>query len=260
MSTKMRMYALHCGGDVSEMATFDPLDEDPHKIVFSPYFLYLIRHPEGNVLFDSGVNPALATEPEERLGETADTYGLRLSPEDQIERRLAAVGLKPADVDFVVQSHLHFDHAGGLQWLRHAPVLVQREELPFAFDPTPEQRPFYLRDDFDHDLDWRRLDGDHDVFGDGRVVVLATPGHTPGHQSLLLRFDSHTRILLSDAAYLIGKMRARRLPPFTWDEELALASMDRLEGLERELGAVLMTSHELDYRESVRLAPEQWYE
>ena len=88
--------------------------------------------------------------------------------------------MQPGDVDLVIQSHLHFDHAGGLEWLRHAPVLVQREELAFAFYPPVYQREVYVRDDFDHGLDWRPLEGDHDVFGDGRLSRSRPPATPAG--------------------------------------------------------------------------------
>ena len=158
------------------MAAFDPFDPEPGKKVYNPYFAYVVKHPSGTLLFDSGAHPQLATDPESRLGEAAADFEVRLGPDDHIERRLAAIGLRPEDVDLVVQSHLHFDHAGGLEWLRHAPVLVQREELAFAMDPPVYQEEIYVRGDYDIGLNWQQLDGDHDVFGDSRVTIISTPG------------------------------------------------------------------------------------
>jgi N-acyl homoserine lactone hydrolase len=242
------------------MATFDPFDEHVGTKVYNPYFMYVIAHPRGNVLFDSGVHPALGTDPMSRLGAAAAAFQVQVTPEDQIERRLATIGIEPEDIDLVVQSHLHFDHAGGLEWLRHAPVLVQREELAFAFDPPIYQREIYVRADFDHDLNWQPLDGDHDVFGDGVLRILSTPGHTRGHQSLMVTLDSQVVILLADAAYLLAKMRARLLPGILWSPDAMIATWDRIEELEREHDATLMTTHDLDYRERVKLAPDAWYE
>jgi N-acyl homoserine lactone hydrolase len=242
------------------MATFDPFDENVGTKVYNPYFMYVITHPRGTVLFDSGVHPGLLTDPESRLGAAAATFHVEMTAEDHIERRLASIGLAPGDVDLVVQSHLHFDHAGGLEWMRHAPVLVQRDELSFASAPPIYQRDIYVRADFDHDLDWLLLDGDHDVFGDGRVMILSTPGHTRGHQSLMVSLDEQVVILLADAAYLLAKMRARLLPGVLWSPDAMISSWDRLEELEREYDAILMTTHDLDFRERVKLAPEAWYE
>jgi len=258
--SRMRLYALHCGGDLMTMAAFDPFDPEPGKKVYNPYFLYVVVHPSGTLVFDSGAHPELATNPEARLGEAAADFEVRLGPEDAADRRLAAIGLAPTDVDLVVQSHLHFDHAGGLGSLAHAPVLVQREELAFALAPPVYQEAIYVRGDYDLDLDWRELDGDHDVFGDGRVVVISTPGHTRGHQSLLVHLEGETVFLLADAAYLLGKMRERKLPGVLWSPDATIATWDRIEEIERSENARLMTTHELDFETSVRLAPERWYE
>src|SRR5689334_19420534 len=147
----MRLYALHCGGDLMDWAAFDPFDERAGTKVYNPYFMYVITHPQGNVLFDSGAHPQMGTDPAARLGPAAAAFDARITPEDHIEPRLATLGFKTGDIDLVIQSHLHFDHAGGLEWLTHAPVLVQREELSFAFYPPVYQRDIYVRGDFDHD-------------------------------------------------------------------------------------------------------------
>jgi N-acyl homoserine lactone hydrolase len=257
----MRLYALHCGGDLMDCAAFDPFDERAGTKVYNPYFMYLITHPRGNVLFDTGAHPQLGTDPEARLGPAAAAFDARITPQDHIEQRLAMVDMKPSDIDLVIQSHLHFDHAGGLEWLTHAPVLVQREELAFAFYPPVYQRDIYVRGDFDHQLEWRPLEGDHDVFGDGRLILFSTPGHTRGHQSLMVRLDSgQTVILLADAAYLLSKMRERAIPGVVWSPDAMVSSWERIEALERQHDAMLIATHDLDFRERLKLAPDGWYE
>ena len=256
----MQLFALHCGGDVMDMAAFDPFDPNVGTRVYNPYFFYVVKHPQGILLFDSGAHPTLATDPASRLGEAATDFDVRISPEDHIETRLASIGLKPRDIDIVVQSHLHFDHAGGLAWLDHAPILVQREELSFALNPPIYQEAIYLQDDFSMALQWQQLDGDHDVFGDGRVMAISTPGHTRGHQSLLVHLDGQTLFLLADASYLLSKLRSRSLPGVLWSPDAMVASWDRIEEIEKTENARLMTTHELDYETSVRMAPDAWYE
>jgi N-acyl homoserine lactone hydrolase len=256
----LKLYALHCGGDMMDMALFDPFDANAGTKVYNPYFMYVVTHPQGNVLFDSGAHPDLGTNPQSRLGEAAADFDMRLSPEDHVERRLATIGMTPRDIDLVIQSHLHFDHAGGLAWLAHSPILVQREELAFARNPPVYQELIYVRADFGMDLNWREVDGDHDVFGDGRVTVISTPGHTRGHQSLLVRLDGQTVFLLADAAYLIDKMRSRSLPGILWSPDAIIASWDRIEEIERSEHALLVTTHALDYETSVKIAPDGWYE
>ena len=258
--TSIRLYALHCGGDMMDMALFDPFDPATGTKVYNPYFMYVVTHPQGNVLFDSGAHPALRTDPESRLGEAAADFEMHLAPEDHVERRLAGIGMTPNDIDIVIQSHLHFDHAGGLEWLTHARILVQREELAFARNPPVYQRLIYVQADFGMDLDWQELDGDHDVFGDGALTVIPTPGHTKGHQSLLVRLRGQTVFLLADAAYLLAKMRARSLPGILWSPDAVIASWDRIEEIERRERATLITTHELDFQTSVKMAPDAWYE
>ncbi|MDQ6730622.1 MAG: N-acyl homoserine lactonase family protein [Actinomycetota bacterium] len=256
----MRLYALHCGGDLMDWAAFDPFDERVGTKVYNPYFMYVVTHPRGNVLFDTGVHPQMGTDPEARLGPAAASFEARVTPEDHIEARLGRIGLRPSDIDIVVQSHLHFDHAGGLEWLTHAPILIQREELSFAMYPPVYQRSIYVAADFRHDLDWHPLEGDHDVFGDGRLLTLSTPGHSRGHQSLIVHLDSgQTVILLADAAYTLAKMRERAIPGVVWSPDAIVSSWERIEALERAHDALLIATHDLDFRERVKLAPEVWY-
>jgi N-acyl homoserine lactone hydrolase len=261
MIAEMRLYALHCGGDLMDWAAFDPFDERVGTKVYNPYFIYVVTHPRGTVLFDTGVHPQIGTDPEARLGSAAASFEVQITPEDHLEARLATIGMKPSDVDIVVQSHLHFDHTGGLEWLTHAPILVQREELSFARQPPVYQRLIYVAADFDHELDWRQLDGDHDIFGDGRLIAVSTPGHSRGHQSLMVHLDSgQTVILLADATYLLAKMRERALPAVLWSPDAMVSSWEPIEALEREHEALLIATHDLDYRERVKVAPDGWYE
>lgn len=228
--------------------------------MYAPYFFYLVQHEDGNVLFDTGPHPALLTDPYSRLGEAAASFAVEMAPDDDVVSQLAKLGLDPTDVAHVVQSHLHFDHAGGLEFFPHATIYVQRRELQFAHWPAVYQRGVYLRPDFDHPLQWKELEGEHDIFGDGRVVIVPTPGHTPGHQSLLVRLEGQPVVLMADASYLLVKMRERLLPAVVWSPDAMVASWERIEELERRYGAQLICTHDLDFREKVRLAPEQWYE
>lgn len=259
----MKLYAFHAGGERADMAAFDPFDPEVGTKIDIPYFFYLIQHERGNVLFDSGAHPSLATNPRERLGDEADNWEIVMSPDDGAADRLATVGVDPSDITQVVQSHLHYDHAGGLCFFTHAPVYVQRDELAFAYSPPIYQAGLYLKADFDlPDVRWHELDGEHDVFGDGRLVVVPTPGHCAGHQSLIVRLESQTVILVADAAYLVEKMRARALPAgaMVWSPDHMVASWEKIEQLERELDAALIPSHDLKFRERIRMAPDAFYE
>jgi len=257
---ELRIYALHCGGDIQDVGIFDPLDERAGTALYNPYFMFVVTHPSGTVLFDTGAHPALAEHALERLGPAAETFEPRLAPDDTVPGCLARIGLAPSDVDVVVQSHLHFDHAGGLEHVTHAPIYIQQSELDFAAAPPDDQKDVYVRADFEVGCNWQPLAGDHDLFGDGLLQIVSTPGHTRGHQSLLVRVPSQTVFLLSDAAYLVDAMRARHLPTLLWRGDAMLETWDRLEQIEQDEGALLLATHELDYETRFRIAPDAWYE
>jgi N-acyl homoserine lactone hydrolase len=258
----MRLYAFHCGGEMGMRSLFDPNDPDCGAPMEVPYFFFLIRHGDQNILFDTGMHPSTITDPTSHFGADVDQYPLRMSPGDDAVSLLAEVGVAPADVGHIFQSHLHYDHAGGLTLFPNATVHINRAEIPFATWPPAYQRdpPQFIRREFDGVTRWHEIEGECDVLGDGRLIAIPTPGHTAGHQSLLVHLDSGPVVLVGDAAYNLAKMRARRLPAVLWSPDAMVASWERLEGLERSLGATLMVSHELDYATKRRLAPDAWYE
>jgi N-acyl homoserine lactone hydrolase len=259
LDTPIRLYALHCGGEEADIAAFDPFDKSVGTTIKIPWFCFLITHPRGNVLFDTGGHPSLAVDARGRLGAHADLWSVTMRAGDDVASKLAEVGLRPSDIRYVVISHLHYDHAGGLQFFSDAEIYIQREELRFAYSP-PVYQGGYIRGDFDCGLKWHEIEGDHDLFGDGTVTLVHTPGHTPGHQCLLVRLRDQTLLLLGDAAYIIQKMHDRRLPARYWNPDALIASWERIEELETQLGAELLAAHELSYETKIRCAPQQWYE
>jgi N-acyl homoserine lactone hydrolase len=256
---EMRIYPLYCGGDMTDWAVLDPFDLRAGQKAFTPYFIYVVTHPAGNVLFDSGPHPTLRTNPHSRLGAVANSFEVRMLEGDWLVPRLATIGMTPADISHVVQSHLHFDHAGGLEWLKHSKIYVQRDELNFARNPPRYQQGIFVPMDFEHDLEWIELDGAHDIFGDGRLHIIPTPGHTKGHHSLLVRLRSRPVFLLGDATYLVSKMRDRLLPAVMWSPDAFMSTWNIVEEIERKEGALLVATHELDFETSVPIAPDSWF-
>jgi N-acyl homoserine lactone hydrolase len=256
----VRMYAFRSGGENTLRSVLDPLDPDCGAHIHLPYFFYLIRHPEGDVLFDSGAHPELIDSPQGRLGAAADSYDLVMAPGDDVVNRLRTIGIEPDAVGHVVQSHLHFDHAGGLGFLPEATVYVQRDELPFAYWPPVYQRDGFVRRDFDSVTRWKQLRGEYDVFNDGRLVIFPTPGHTPGHQSLLVKLTDQAYILAGDAVFDEDKMARRCLPGLLWSPDAMIESWERIEEMQRRHNARLIITHDLHWQDTTRIAPEEWYE
>ena len=147
-----------------------------------PIPAYLIEHPKGTALFDTGMHPDCQHDPAGRLGERARPAcsTSTTSPARRSARRLDGARPRPGKIDLIINSHFHFDHVGGNALIPNATMLVQRREWDAGMDPdSAAQRGFDPRDfDLGHKL--RLVDGEHDVFGDGSVVCLPTHGHTPG--------------------------------------------------------------------------------
>src|SRR5919109_559902 len=197
----VQIYTL-CGGyiEMNRASMLPDGEEGPWTI---PVACYLIAHPQGRVLCDTGVHCQAITDPIGRLGaERARRMGIRSQAGDEVVSQLSLLGLRPDDVRYVINSHFHFDHCGGNEFFPHATFLVQKNEMEAArrLGGVPSYSPSFL--DFDHPLDYRLVDGEHDVFGDGTVVILPTYGHTPGHQSLLVRIGKGAQIVFTaDACY-----------------------------------------------------------
>ncbi len=248
-----KLYAMTCGRLVGRLK--DMIDGGDGLMAL-PVPSYLIEHPKGLALFDTGMHPQCRTDAAGRIGERAarlfgfDQFGLQ----DDVKSKLEAIDRDAGRIDFIVNSHLHFDHAGGNEFVPNATLVVQRREWQAAQDPEIAAKVGFFRADFDHGHKVLQVDGEHDLFGDGSVVCLPTYGHTPGHQSLKVRTENGEVVLTGDACYFCQTLRERRLPRFAWDREQMLQSLDRLEALERA-GARLFFGHDAEFWKDVPQAP-----
>jgi N-acyl homoserine lactone hydrolase len=213
-----------------------------------PIACYLVRTSDTTILFDTGVAPR-AVPGLVRRDDLA-----RFTEEDLLERRLAVLGLAPRDVDAVVLSHLHFDHAGGAALFPRSELIAQQDEYSYAHHPAGFFASFYYRKNFDlPGYRWRLLDGDTEVVPG--VTVLRTDGHTPGHQSLLVELpESGPVILTGDACYWREHLDAERVPGVVWNPTLAFHSIKRLKTLQRLLGAHVFPGHDPEFWKTVRPA------
>ena len=207
-----------------------------------PVSCALIRHPQGNVLFDTGCNPEAASDPEGRWGGLARVMTPIFAAQDTVVPQLAALGLEPDDVDIVVCSHLHPDHCGCNDAFRRARIMCHAAELEAARAEGSEKLG-YLAKEWDLPNGFTTFDRRHDLFGDGRIVLVPLPGHTPGTTGALVELDRDGRFLLAaDAAPMRSALEG--IPPKNnWNPDLAAASVTEIRRLEAE-GARVIFGHD----------------
>jgi glyoxylase-like metal-dependent hydrolase (beta-lactamase superfamily II) len=204
-----------------------------------PVPAWLIRHPKQTVLFDAGLHPELAHSPD-TLGRLASLFTALLEDGESIRGRLQQVGVDPDSPLTVILSHCHFDHVGGLCELPNARLIVQRAEWEAALegDGITYDPALY---DLGHEV--TTIDGDHDLFGDGAITCLFTPGHAVGHQSLRVVTADGPTILASDACYFLRTLDGGALPSFAHDFAAQKRSLARLRA-ERSAGARVIPGHD----------------
>ncbi|MBV9213238.1 MAG: N-acyl homoserine lactonase family protein [Actinobacteria bacterium] len=227
-----------------------------------PFVAYLVEHPTaGPFLIDTGIHASVADDPRENLGGLLSMGAAKptaFEPKDAVPAQLDERGLTAADVGLVVMTHLHYDHTSGASQLAHATFVVNEREWQAARRPGSLLRG-YARPHFDHPYDWRTVDFDGpgvdshstfgralDLFGDGSVRLLATPGHTPGHMSVLMRTGSREVLAVGDAAYTRRALRTGQLPAFTDDDHLFRRSLREIQLYARQTPeALLIPGHDM---------------
>lgn len=228
----------------------------------TPIPWYLITHPKGHIVIDGGIALEAAQDPKGHWGSVADVYWPMLTEEETCLNQLEKLGIDPADVKFVVQSHLHLDHTGGTGRFPNATHLVQRREYEYAFTADWFAAGGYIRKDFDKpDLKWFFLDGEatdgYDIYGDGVCRLYFSPGHSPGHQSIMVSLPNSGNILLViDAAYTLDHWDEKCLPGFLTSAIETAHSVKKLRMLAEKVEATVIPGHDLEYWKTFRQAPE----
>ena len=215
-----------------------------------PVPFYLIEHPNGLALFDTGMK--------------LDNWPLEFRqdgeqrPDQMIDIQLAKIGYKPDDIKYVIMSHLHLDHAGGMPFFPKATFIVRKSELRAAWWPERFQG-HYLFEDFKDTRNFNYIELDDtevfDVFLDGSVLCIDTNGHSQGHQSLVVNLPKSGRyVLTADAAAMAEILDEGVLPAITWNAEEAFKSLKKMQHFKRE-GSIVLMAHDPDQWETLNLAP-----
>jgi N-acyl homoserine lactone hydrolase len=227
--------------------------------VEAPVPAFLVEHPgAGPVLIDTGLHPSVAVNPRQNLGRLMGSLlkGLRMEPEQAVSAQLREQGVPAREVKVVVMTHLHLDHASAISEFPEATFVVSRAEWEAA--TSRGQRHGYVTRQFDHAFDYRLLDFDgpetesfsgfgrsFDLFGDGSVRCVYTPGHTLGHLSVVLRLRGREVLLAGDAIYLRRTLDDMRLPYRIADEHLFRRSMREIRQYAKETpDALIVPSHD----------------
>jgi N-acyl homoserine lactone hydrolase len=228
-----------------------------------PVNAFLIRHRDGLVMFDTGLDPAIKTDPgyiRQKIGQVLvdRIFQLEISPDDKLGVQLAKRGVDPADIRTAVISHLHFDHVGGIADIPQADLVVSQAEWDQLSEPHPEHE-WILREHIEiPGAKWRPIefepptdpvlsmfDGCFDLFGDGSMILLPTPGHTPGSMSMLVRTQGKPPVLLAgDLGYGAQYIQHDQLPG-TGDAQTLRHSYAQVHALmDRLPDLILVPSHD----------------
>jgi N-acyl homoserine lactone hydrolase len=211
----------------------------------------LLRHSAGNVLFDTGCHPAVAEQPEARWGGLAKLMTPLIQPGDNVVTALTGIGLTCDDIDVVVCSHLHPDHCGCNKFFSRATVVMHAAEFAAARAPGAE-RAGYLAAEWEQSTPPDIIDGERDMFGDGRIVLIPMPGHTPGTTAALVALDrSGTFLLASDTVSLRSTLDTGIIPKNTWNTDALVKSLSEVRHIEAQ-GATVLCSHDVAQWASLR--------
>jgi glyoxylase-like metal-dependent hydrolase (beta-lactamase superfamily II) len=241
----LRLYVFDCGTLlVDDVGMFNLSEEEAgtHEL-FVP--CYLVEHPQGRLLWELGLPLGVIT------GEYTLPGG-SMTLERSLEDQLADIGVEKSDIDWV-----HFDHCGQINEFADRPQLMQRAEFEAAMEDPPTV-PFYEPEIYSAlaDYELTLVEGDHDVFGDGGVVLRLTPGHTPGHQILFVDLQDTGPLVLSGDLYHYPANRSLQRPPtFNVDAETTLASMKATEAFLEKTGATLWIEHDAALAATLNKAP-----
>jgi glyoxylase-like metal-dependent hydrolase (beta-lactamase superfamily II) len=242
-----KLYILNCGeGVAGDISRWSPGLNEGKSMNFVDS-CYLIKHAQGWFLWDTGVADAVAAMPDGLA--PADPKAVLWRRPKTLAGELDRLGVKPADIRGMAVSHTHPDHVGNVEMFPTTMLYVQKAEYEW---PGANNAPRFKAE---HPV--TKLEGDRDIFGDGSVTILSTPGHTPGHQSLLVKLPKSGAIVLSgDAVHFTSNWEIRAVPSMNSNKEQTQASMQKIADTLTKEKAQLWINHDKAQRDGLKMSPE----
>jgi glyoxylase-like metal-dependent hydrolase (beta-lactamase superfamily II) len=238
----MKMHILS-GGRVRVRKRIYLPDAQPGETLDVPVSSILLRHGQGNVLFDTGCHPGVPADPQGRWGALLKVMTPVMQPGDNVINALAGVGLECDDIDVVVCSHLHPDHCGCNTFFKRATCIINAKEIEAARASNAEAMG-YIAAEWEQSSPPDALNGERDLFGDGRIVLIPLPGHTPGSTGALVELEkSGTFLLASDTVSLRSTLDTGIIPRNTWNAGALAKSLTEVRRLEAR-GATVLCGHD----------------
>jgi N-acyl homoserine lactone hydrolase len=249
----IRLYVLDAGLiECSDFSMFSP-NAAPGTRQDMTVRSHLVVHPHGKLLWDAGIDDTIHALPDGKQILDPIVFKVPTTLQSQLDQ----IGIDPAEIDYLGLSHLHPDHVGNIDLFPNAKVVLQAAEYEAGFGPGAEELTLmpesYAGLNHDNVL---MINGDHDLFGDGSVTLMALPGHTPGHQGLLVRLRGSGPILIaSDLSYSASDYAAGAIRQGNVDLEQTREAIERAKTIEREQSASVWLPHDLAAQRDIRLAP-----
>jgi glyoxylase-like metal-dependent hydrolase (beta-lactamase superfamily II) len=248
------MYVINCGENhVKDVSRWTPGVNVGKPHVFSNY-CYLVKHGQGWMLWDTGNSDRLATMPG---GMSVAGGTITVFMRKPLVESLKEIGVAPGDIRHFAMSHAHGDHSGNANLFTAATLYVQRAEYAAMFGPDAQKFGFIPAN-----YDKLRgsaamiIDGDYDVFGDGSVTIKAAPGHTPGHQVLVVRLPKTGPVMLSgDMVHLQYSWNYRIAPSFNFDVARSMATIDEMKAFAQSTKTQLWINHDMEQNAKIPKAP-----
>lgn len=252
----MKLYILDGGqAHMPDMSHLTPGRNVGKPITF-PFPMYLIDHPKGLVVFDTGFYLDKELKSYRNVPGQPDW-----KPEQRIDRQLIKLGYKPEDVKFVILSHMHKDHCGGMTLFPQATFIVRKQELHAAWWPESFQMG-YSYDDFKDTRNFKYIqpldEEEFDVFYDGSLICIDTKGHTRGHQSLIVNLPKYGKIVLAvDAAQVAEILEEKIIPGICWNSEMAVRAIEKLQHMQ-SIGMHIIMGHDPVAWKTLKIAPDYY--